>query len=218
MARRRRSTRRRRRTRRMRRTRLYRPIPIGIPQSQIVKLRYNDTSLQLNPSGLTPADYVFRCNSIYDPNYTALGHQPMWHDLYSQMYRYYTVLGSKITVRFVNDLDNNLLVGVYKSELTSGITTSEAITENKASRYKYLTTRSANASCTITDKFSAKRWFRAPVDTKQRTLFGNNPDQVAYWHVWAEDSFKNDISAIAFSVTIEYIVKFSNPLVEVSTN
>lgn len=184
----------------------------------VVKLRYVDTGLTLNPDGIPPPTYIFRCNSIHDPNYTAGGHQPMYHDLYENMYKYYTVLGAKITVKFANANGNNYLVGLIKSDSLSTSVSSEALGENKSSKMKYLTATQGGGITTLVDKYSAKKWLRAPVDTKQRTLFGTNPEQTVYWKIWCEDQFKGDVAAISFSVTCEYIVKFSDPLQQNSTN
>lgn len=217
MARRRVANRRRRVRRRMRRSRIRRPIPTGIPQTMTVRMRYVDT-ISLNPDGVHPANYVFRANSIYDPNYSGIGHQPMWHDMYALMYKRYRVIGSKITARFVNSTANNYLVGVFKSDDPSTLMASEAITENKASKYRYLNASGGGGSTTIVEKFSARSWFRnVTLDTQMATV-NANPTQVSYYRLWAEDQFKGDVEPIVCTVTIEYVVKFTEPLIETITN
>lgn len=45
---------------------------LGLPEKIYVKFRYCD---YLSFSG-TSDSYVYRCNSLYDPDYTGGGHQP----------------------------------------------------------------------------------------------------------------------------------------------
>jgi len=51
----------------------YKYVPSGLPATRIAKLVYNDTITLTSSSGLM-ATYRFRTNSIYDPDYTGIGH------------------------------------------------------------------------------------------------------------------------------------------------
>jgi hypothetical protein len=48
------------------------------------------------------AGVQYASNSIFDPNLTATGHQPLSHDQWSQFYQHYLVMGSKITIKVLN--------------------------------------------------------------------------------------------------------------------
>lgn len=50
----------------------------------------------------TNARVLFRCNGMYDPNETGSGHQPRFFDEMSSFYDRYRVIGSKISVKFIN--------------------------------------------------------------------------------------------------------------------
>lgn len=50
----------------------------------------------------TNARALFRCNGMYDPNETGVGHQPRFFDEMSGFYDRYRVIGSKITCKFIN--------------------------------------------------------------------------------------------------------------------
>jgi len=72
-----------------------RNIKVGPPDITRVTLRYVD-QLALNPTPATVAYHTFRCMSLYDPDYTATGHQPLGFDEYAAMYNRYLVTRSSI--------------------------------------------------------------------------------------------------------------------------
>lgn len=68
----------------------------GFPNSIITKLRYGSL-IQLNSTTITPlARHLFRCNSCFDPDFTGVGHQPLYYDSYTAIYDQYVVIGAKI--------------------------------------------------------------------------------------------------------------------------
>ena len=81
-------------------------IPRNIPHlynnNYTVRLTYADTfNLTLsNAGGGVP--WAFRTNSIYDPDYTGTGHQPLMRDLWASQYDYYTVLACHYHLEFYN--------------------------------------------------------------------------------------------------------------------
>jgi len=70
------------------------------------KLTYYDT-VALDPASnaltsLNGAIWQFRANSCFDPDYTGIGHQPMYFDNLAAVYQRYRVIGCKITVTVVD--------------------------------------------------------------------------------------------------------------------
>lgn len=45
---------------------------------------------------------VFRANSIFDPDFTGLGHQPMFRDMWTSQYDYYSVLACEYEIHLYN--------------------------------------------------------------------------------------------------------------------
>ncbi len=74
-------------------------IGAGIPRSVLVKLRYHDVR---NLTGAITDSWVYRLNSLFDPDFTGTGHQPLWHDQLALLYNRYQVHGCYIRVRMVN--------------------------------------------------------------------------------------------------------------------
>lgn len=72
----------------------------GFPPRISVDLHY-ESLITLAP-GAAVASYVFRGNSLYDPDYTGTGHQPRYYDQLTPIYGRYKVLASAITVEMIN--------------------------------------------------------------------------------------------------------------------
>lgn len=200
-----------------RRTRIPRPrlTLAGQPKSKVVKMRYAD-QIALNAGIGAAAFYTFRAGSIFDPDYTGTGHQPMGHDQWAQFYNHYVVLGAKITVTFSNeDAGDPMIAGVLLNDdtsLTSATVTS--IIENGKGAYCHLDTGGGPGIRRISQKYSAKKFFKC--DVKDRTdlkaTFGTNPTEDAYFVVWtAAMNTGSDPSVVYATVKIDYIVLMSEP-------
>lgn len=71
-------------------------LQFGFPTKIITILRYIDLyGITSTAGGI--AQQVFSLNGIFDPDITAVGHQPMYFDRYAAIYNNYRVLGSRIT-------------------------------------------------------------------------------------------------------------------------
>ena len=79
-----------------------RAIPHNYNNNYTVRLTYTD-ALNLTVVGNGGyALYTFRTNSIYDPDYTGTGHQPLMRDLWASQYDYYTVLACHYHIELYN--------------------------------------------------------------------------------------------------------------------
>jgi len=65
-------------------------------------------------SGLATA-YTFRCNSLYDPDYTGTGHQPLGYDQIAPMYKQNVVHACRIKVGVRNYSTDILVAGIHIS-------------------------------------------------------------------------------------------------------
>lgn len=195
----------------------YRSIKNIVPDSHVVKLRYVDNaSLDAN-IGLT-AQHLYRANSIFDPDLTAVGHQPLGHDQWLPFYDHYTVIGSKCTVHFTTaNSDASLgsqMVGVLLQDSTASITNPNNIMEQTGSGYKVLTNASAGQTATVSKGFSAKKFFGLQSVKDNRALIGaaqqTNPTELAYFNVYqtALNSTHNP-DFVRIIVTIEYTVLYT---------
>ena len=70
----------------------------GVQNTEIIKLRYVETITIPLSTGGNSGVYNFRANSLYDPNITSTGHQPMGFDQMAAKYNHYQVLGARIKI------------------------------------------------------------------------------------------------------------------------
>lgn len=70
---------------------------IGFPQSMQTQLRFCDV-IDFTPSSNTIGLHSFLANSCYDPDYAIGGHQPRGFDEFMEVYKKFTVRGSKISI------------------------------------------------------------------------------------------------------------------------
>lgn len=77
-------------------------------------LRYSDI-FSVNSTGGAPNRKIFNLNSLYDPDNSLGGHQPLGYDQLMALYDKYTVLEARVRVRFFNQtasLTNMAVAGV----------------------------------------------------------------------------------------------------------
>lgn len=73
----------------------------GFPLRKYVTLRYAQ-QINLTPS-VGGANHLFRLNSLYDPDYTGVGHQPLGYDQWTTIYDKYAVRRARIKITEVTD-------------------------------------------------------------------------------------------------------------------
>lgn len=153
------------------------------PDVMYVTMKYceaiNDSSAITN-SGV----YQFRGNSIFDPNFTGVGHQPLGHDTYEQLYRRYTVLGSSITVHFINTDADPVTVAVapkYNSVAGSVI---EQLIEDENGRSLTVSATGSDDSGVLRSPYIASRDILGAAEAESvSTFFGSNPTVPWYWGI-----------------------------------
>lgn len=91
------------------------------------KLTYVDTKT-VSP-GTTSIHHTFRLDSIFDPDFTGVGHQPAFHDQWANLYSKYRVIGASWHIKFQRGSDENV-----EHVLLGGTNAGEAVAYNVAAR------------------------------------------------------------------------------------
>jgi len=212
--------------RRKRRTRRFKPtanrggaLSIRAPLGQTFKFRsrYIELDLGLDPTtGGVAALHVFRMNSMYSPNVTTTGHQPMGFDEMMAFYDHYTVIGSKARISFQNT-DTSYCQTVY-TQLKDSITTTAntvGLLENGACKYTTLSPHgSGGAIKTMTVPCSVARFFGKKSVLEDVTFRGDvssNAGEEVYLHVGAQSPAGIDTSKVRFTIEIDYIAILTEP-------
>lgn len=121
-----------------RRARVSRPIKL-FPKTAKVSLTYCE---EVALSSTTSAPYLFRLNSLHDPNASVGGHQPRGHDQWSAMYSKYCVIGATVRVEplYSSATGSYQLMAYLDDDATSDLYTIPQLRELNMpkSRYRYV--------------------------------------------------------------------------------
>jgi len=189
---------------------------LAIPDKTMVTMKFAQ-DVNINVAGPTGANYLFRCNSIYDPNQSSvLGGQPLSHDQWEIFYQKYVVVGAKISVRFIAD-ESNTATNSSLDTTNVGITTIKDVGDTITNPVEFMESNRTTYGVIcpqkpihrITKKFSAKKFFglKNVVDEYDcGALFNANPQNEAFWQIklWPVDG-SSTTRAINMNVMIHYI-------------
>lgn len=211
-----------RRTRRRGGRRRYKRLPInGWPKKLCVKLRYADT-FGIDVAAASASYANFCANGCYDPDLALGGHQPRGFDQIMPQYNHYTVIGSKISITYLNDTGSNIVPAIYdvllKDDVTFNYTTQNDIVENAQSRGKWQNVGTERNYIgykpQIVRKFNAKKFFGVSGIVGNNNYSGtvaSNPDELAVFQLVVANIFGNDPGRLIFGVVIDYVVVFTEP-------
>lgn len=212
MSKRARRTRKRVARRKQLRNRVSVPVGLGFPRRMVMTHKYN-TLVSLNTGALGVTGFQqFRCNGMFDPDFTLSGHQPLYFDQMSVVYNHYTVIGSKITIRATKtDASNQIptTVGVYIDDDGTVVSTNlNTLIEQSQSRYKFVT---QERDAIFTMKWSAKKQFGGSIlgnDNLQGTTT-SDPNEQSFFTVFANSEQLVTSTSIQLWADIEYIAVWS---------
>lgn len=172
------------------------------PKKASALLRYSQTII-LDPSAATPSAYLFRANSIHDPDFTGTGHQPYGHDTYASIYNHYNVRSATITMTPTIKVDG--IFGISLTDDSSVQSNYDTIRETKDTKMSVM---SANSnSQTITQYYNVNRNFDLPFQKATSASFGASPSEGMIFHCWAEGGESTvDPGSTRYLITISYVV------------
>lgn len=192
------------------------------PNKMKVTLRFsfNDGLTHLIDSTAgSVTDWVYKANSMYDPYNGAGGDNPRGFDQWMAMYRYYTVIASKIFVEFfyadVNAAAGTNLpfkVGVLLSDASGALTTTNQVAEYPRSDLRTITGSFMPTICT--KKYSTKKfWARSGIlsdDALQGTV-NNSPSEIAYYHIVGY-ALNAATANVYYTGWIDYVAVLTSPI------
>lgn len=181
------------------------------PYSMTTMLKYSDYVV-LNSGIGTTSSYTFRANDCYDPDYTGAGHQPRGFDQWTNMYNKFVVIGSKITARFSTDGTTCQIVGVRTNTSNTVPTDILDVAEDRKTKYSII---DDTMSKTVSSSFSFKKWIKGKamsLDTAQGSVLSSPTNQVFFQLYTANASNGLDAPQVNAFITIQYIVRFFDPV------
>lgn len=200
-------------------------IQIGFPKTRYAKMRYVQYyELDLTTAQPSPMDSVFlSANSVYQPD--SVNHGLIRPNGYPEMenfYNEYIVIGSKITIQGVTANSGTPVVyGILLTDDTSNpVSDWRSMVAQGRSAWRLLQTAiNGNVPGRAVLKYSPRTWFGIK-DYKDNqdeygASFGANPNDQAYFQVWAQHQDVANVAAsgtaVRLTVTIDYLVYMSEP-------
>jgi len=207
----------------------------GLPKTFKARLRYCQQVILDAPAPLLGTTngtyvYVFRANSIYDPDVTATPgtgtqHQPHGTDQLFAWFNHCTVIGAKCKMTPVPTSVTNVSPGYYgimvsddgntiatKGNIESILEDRDVVTRRP--QIAGFTWDAMSSNSTRVAKFSAKRFFgkRAIVgDSLYRHNDATNPTEQAFFECYHASVDGNNPGAISVLIELEYICVFTEP-------
>lgn len=195
----------------------------GFPEQVRTKLRYVQIGNLTNVAG-TLVKQAFRMNSIFDPDLTGVGHQPMWRDNFAAVYNHYKVVASTFEVTFTqSNADQNdelAVVGLVRDDDGSAASTYIELSEQSSGQHAVLGLNASNSG-SITMKTDFKVWrdlklSSASSEGEAGAAMGSNPAEETDVIVWLSSVNASTIT-VAYDVTIVYDVLFSEVVTGISS-
>jgi len=180
---------------------------VGVPDRFRMKMKYSDENVQSHSSGALDI-WNFRANSLFDPDFTYSGHQPLGFDELAALYGKYKVTHCSIRVSAVSlDGVNNMLV-ILPRRTTTALSNFNQAVELPRSRAKLLAP-TAVPSETLSFSYDMADLFGSPIkDQDFGALVSANPSNVLYYTVITGPTNQASTSTVQLHVELEFTAEF----------
>lgn len=188
---------------------------VGFPPRFRTQLRYVETFNLTSALGAV-ASKVFRSNSIFDPNETDVGHQPMYYDSFSNVYGRYVVNSSKCKATFnvitETAAGSCFAVGLIGQATGTIDTVPGANMEDAHSKYAICNGRNGSTGQqTLYLSYAPLANLNlSPKDDTVGAPFGNNPGSTYKFVPWVADLQAPASTVCQVTVEIIYDVTMSD--------
>lgn len=158
-------------------------VPRGLnpfPNSKLVRHKYVDSFALPAASGAgLNVVWQWRANSVYDPDYTTTGHQPMFHDQMAAEYNHYTVLHSTIRVSFPPESTTKQNILLWCDD-DSSVPGNALTAQEQHSCFSAVKLSAMNKPLVLKGRYNAARWNKTSkagilADQEQKVPSGSNP-------------------------------------------
>ncbi len=160
----------------------------------------------------TPQSYVFRGNSVFDPNYTGTGSQPTGFDDLSALFYHYYVVGSRIEVTFQNESDTVMQVSLFPSLYSTTVTYDQSTRQpyNRLQRCDGAS-RGGKSWTILTGTMATLTLLGTPWDLNLRSNVSTSPSTQWYWHITLQSMDQSTTMFANMQVRVYYDVIWTDP-------
>lgn len=201
----------------------YKSIKAPLPNSMLVKMKYSDRTITINPAVGGIGTHIMAANDMFNPDIstTFFDHQPRGFDQLMTMYDHFTVIASKITVSFTPKetavTRHNAICGIALKDSNTPPTDANDYIESRNVSFKQLAVAAGtgNGIVTVSKTFSAKKFLGRSHPLSDSELKGNvagGPTEKAYFHIFVEANDPAlDLGSTNSFVYIEYTAVLTEP-------
>lgn len=185
---------------------------LGFPKKLLVKQKYNDTFIMESTLGVVRHSQ-FILNGLFDPTQGAGTRKPMYFDQYMHIYNHYTVIGTKMVVKFVPYESNTtpLKVALWINDDTTIATGVFGDIAEYSKAKSSLLSDSGGKATTLTLNWSAKKTFGGSMLSNELfrgNILANPPEQsVGVITIQSADTFAT--TQVAVQIHMEFITVYS---------
>jgi hypothetical protein len=156
---------------------------------------------------------TYRLTSVYDPDYTGAGHQPLGFDQYAALYSKYIVLGARWIVEYYHTGSTVNLVAAAKPSVSASAPSSAETLCELPQGGAALMPQTGGPVTRIRGAYSARRWFGTDPYTNDdiRVAVSDNPFTNVYLHAGIGTITSHTAATVYVRVRIMYDVVFMEP-------
>lgn len=177
------------------------------------KMKYSELVVY---SGLPLVEYLFNLNSLFDPNQTGTGHQPLGFDQIKAMYQKYRVYKCKYYVAYSTSTNVSVRATVVASNTATGLGNMDVAAEQPYSKTTSTTLTAAKPTTVqgIIDlpTLNGKTYQQYAGDDVTAALISGSPTENLTLHVMASTCDGTNLTATFAHVILEYDCEFFDPV------
>lgn len=188
--------------------------PVIVPDRIRLKLTYAEAGFTMDSVAGNYVEYIFRGNSVFDPDFTGSGHQPLGYDQWSAFYNRYRVHGSSIRVDYQSqgstEATGHVMYLVYPTQVSTGSSSISQAMEQPYSKYK-CGSNDTLQTCVITHRQTTAGFlgYQSVEDSDDlQAAVNTNPAHNWYWSVSQCPVNLSSNTDTNFSVRLIYDVEF----------
>jgi len=187
-----------------------------LPDAYMVRLKYSSLhAIAYTGATGVPGRYSFRVNSIFDPDLTGTGHQPLGHDQWETFYNRYLVYGCKYYINFVNQSTTDQMeVAVQLRPNSTFATDMDTIREDPLTVFRaVLGTENQPKSQAVAKGYADVAKIRGiprgrmKFESDYQAVFGNNPPISPLIHIYVQNQDVNTSISGIVRVDLVYYVR-----------
>lgn len=207
----RRGQRRMRRTRRKVFTSSMKSSSTPIPDRYFTKLRYTDIhGMSFTGGSGVPATQSYRINSIFDPDLTGTGHQPLGHDEMATLYNRYRVYGMKYRITLSNQSTTDYAdICVSLRPNTTTYSSIYTAMESAYNQKSIVGPETGSRNISIIKGYASVAKLRGiskrqlAIEEDYGALFGSNPGNIPLLTIFAQN--QNSATSITVNARVDLV-------------